>query len=93
MRPDSQTSATLVVTRSPMGLRNARFRRAAQVPVLGIADDEIEDGLVGRELNHGGMSDARRDADDLIGHVVHAQHGRAAGFRLGGALGRRPARA
>ena len=70
-------------------LEEREIRGTGQVPVLGIPDDEIKDGLMGREVNHGGMPDARIDADDLIGDVVEAQHGRAARllaarFRVGG---------
>ena len=54
------------------------------MPVLGIADDEIEDGLAGRELDHRRMPDARVDVDDLIVRVTDAQHGPAGRLGLGG---------
>ena len=64
------------------GFQEGEIRRAGQVPVFRIPDNEIEDGLSGRQLNHGGVPDAGVDADDLIGHVLHLQHGRA-GRRVG----------
>ena len=66
----------------PDGFQKGEIRRAGQVPVFGVPDNEIEDGLSGRQLNHGGVPDAGVDADDLIGHVLHLQHGRA-GRRVG----------
>ena len=59
------------------GFQEGEIGRAGQVPVFGVPDNEIEDGLSRRQLNHGGVPDARVDADDLIGHVMHLQHGRA----------------
>ena len=42
MRPDSQTSATLVVTPSAMGLQEREVRGSGQVPVFGISDHKIQ---------------------------------------------------
>ena len=61
----------------PDGFEEGEIRRAGQVPVLGIPDDKVEDVLARRELNHGGVSDAGGDGDDLIGRVLDLQNGRA----------------
>ena len=54
----------------PDGFQEGEIGRAGQVPVFRIPHNEIEDGLSGRQLNHGGVPDARVDADDLIGFVL-----------------------
>ena len=59
------------------GFQKGEIRRAGQVPVLAVADNEVEDVLVRRELDHGRVPDAGGDADDLIGCVYDLQHGRA----------------
>ena len=69
------------------GLQKGEIGRAGQVSVLGVPDNEIEDGLSRRQLNHGGVPDARVDADDLIGLVLYVQDGRA-GRRVGGVVRR-----
>ena len=42
MRPDSQTSATLVVTPLGNGLQERQIRGSSQVPVFGIPDHKIQ---------------------------------------------------
>ena len=58
-------------------LQKCEICGAGQVPVLAIPDDEIENVLAWRELNHGGVPDAGGDLDDLIGRVLYLQDGRA----------------
>ena len=58
------------------GFQEGEICGAGQVPVLGIADNEVEDVFVGRQLNDGGVPDARVDLDDLIGRVLYLQNGR-----------------
>ena len=59
------------------GFEKGEIGRAGQVPVLRVADHEVEDVLARRELNHSGVPDARGDGDDLIGRVLYLQDGRA----------------
>ena len=67
--------------------QKGEIRGAGQVPVLGIAHNKIENVLALRELDHGRVTDAGVDMDDLIGRVVYLQDGRA-GRGVGRAGGR-----
>ena len=52
------------------------IRRACQMPVFGISDNEIEDRFVLRQDDDGGMAHLRLDIDQLIdtGDRLDAQH-------------------
>ena len=63
------------------------IRGAGQVPVFRVADNKIENVLAWRQLDHGRVTDAGSDVDDLIGRVVYLQDGRA-GRGVGRAGGR-----
>ncbi len=49
MRPDSQTSAMFVSASASRGLRYATFAAPVRVPVLRVADHEVEDPFPGGE--------------------------------------------
>ena len=63
------------------------IRGAGQVPVFRVAHNKIENVLAWRELDHGRVTDAGGDVDDLIGRIVYLQDGRA-GRGVGRAGGR-----
>ena len=48
------------------GFQERHIRRAGQMPVLGIPDNEIEDAFVLRQNDDGGMPHLRLDIDELI---------------------------
>ena len=58
------------------GFQERHIRRAGQMPVLGIPDNEIEDVFVLRQNDDGGMPHLRLDIDELIdtGDRLDAQH-------------------
>ena len=65
------------------GFQEGHIRRAGQMPVLGIPDNEIEDRFVLRQNDDGGMTHLRLNIDQLIdtGNCLDAKHGALRGVR------------
>ena len=74
MRPEAQTSATLVVTPSAMGLREGQISGPGQVPVLGISHDKIQHVFRRGKHDDGGVPGLGPNPDDLILGLDDAEH-------------------
>ena len=66
MRPDSQTSATLVVTPSAMGLRKARFAAPVRCQYSESPTTKSSTVSVAGKHNNGGVPGLGPNLDDLI---------------------------
>ena len=66
MRPDSQTSATLVVTPSAMGLRNARFAAPVRCQYSESPTTKSSTFSVCGKDDNGGVAGLGADSDNLI---------------------------
>ena len=76
-----------MLTPSLMGFKKARLAAPVKMPILGIAYYEIENVLMARKLDHGGVTHFGTQADNLIRIVAYPNHGRLRhqGRRGGGA--------
>ena len=74
MRPDSQTSATLVVNALGNGLEEREIRGSGQVPVFGISDYKIEHVFRGGQHDNGGVPGLGANVYDLILASVNTQY-------------------
>ena len=56
------------------GFRNAHVRRAGQMPVLRVADHEIQDVLTGGEHDHRRVTDLGADPVDPVLALLRGSH-------------------
>ena len=75
----------------PQGLQERDIRRAGQVPVLRVADHEIQDVLIGGEHDDRRVTDLRAEPVDPVLALLrdrHAEEGLVVVLLLGGSPGR-----
>ena len=74
MRPDSHTSAIFVAASGRRRLQERDVRRAGQVPVLRVADHEIQDVLIGGEHDDRRVTDLGAEPVDPVLPLLRDRH-------------------